>query len=221
MVAAQSQSDIASMGKLSLLSFRAIRAIRGQPAAPRSRPLLSSDCAGATLICWRHRKTMCPFRSFASDPGMFCRRIEADRGDKFLAGPKLGDNRRVKNSRQEPSNAPDQHAVRFAPTVEEISPEDAQDGRPSALKKSPVQSPSLEPEPTLAPQRRLSHFHFEPVSLPASRVSLDLCCSRRPSTWLGHTANTFRQHPLKEAPGNAIPLHKCPTTHTRRCNPLP
>ncbi|MBE3045872.1 hypothetical protein IMZ48_25685 [Candidatus Bathyarchaeota archaeon] len=93
----------------------------------------------------------------------------------------------MRSYRQESSNPNDQQAVRFAPTVEEITVESADNGLPSTVTKSPVQSPAQSPihspgqspnqSPRLAPatgfsSRRLNHFHFEPVSLPASRVGL-------------------------------------------------
>src|SRR4051794_14219010 len=69
----------------------------------------------------------------------------------------------------------DQHGVRFASTVQEISPTaDDNTTRKPAVISAPVQDPALD-ELVLGSasprQRRASLFLFEPVSLPASRVS--------------------------------------------------
>lgn len=209
--------------RVSQASLRPFRGIRGQPATPRlpaAAFVPSSECGRATADMLSSPQTMCPLRSLA--PGHRIpqqRRIETDRGAKFfLAGPKFGGSNHMRPHRQEPSSAQDQHAVRFAPTVEEFSVEGAEDGRPATVTKSPVQSPIQSPaqspvqSPRLAPapgfsaSRRLNHFHFEPVSLPASRVSLPRLLPPG-APWPVHPANRPRQHPSKAAPGSATRQH--------------
>lgn len=179
MAAAQSRADTANSGKFTLLSGAS------GSSGPTSYPTLS--------LCFRpsfrRRNAHAPhwgmlaspenhgahLRSPAPGPRVHCG-VESKLtvAPNFSAGPKLGGNTLSQDHHQQSSDAQDQHAVRFAPTVEEISVAGAEDDQICPVTKaSPVQSPSpLEDTPPgFSATRRLSHFHFEPVSLPASRVS--------------------------------------------------
>ncbi|CAI4216875.1 unnamed protein product [Parascedosporium putredinis] len=65
--------------------------------------------------------------------------------------------------------------VRFAPTVEEIAPATAlNSSTPIPRITAPIQAPApgqFDLHGDFPRERRLSHFHFEPVSLPASRTT--------------------------------------------------
>ncbi|SPO05919.1 related to protein kinase NPR1 [Cephalotrichum gorgonifer] len=86
------------------------------------------------------------------------------------APPRFGDDPLA--SRRGPEGAEDRHAVRFASKVDQVLLGAADDEQPSPATQAPIQNPDQrESSPVFSKERRLSHFHFEPISLPASRTT--------------------------------------------------